>query len=257
MSITVKGMRFHPTGQLTSIPFHSFMRSRRKHKIPVVVQLLSPVWLFVNPWTAVCQASLSFTIYQSLLKLLSIESVMPSNCLILCHPFLLLPSIFSNIRAFSNELALCIRWPKFWSFSISPSSEYTGFISLRLTGLISLLYKELSGVFTSTTIQNHQSSLLSLLYGQTLTPIHVYWKTIALTIQTFVSKVMSLLCKTLSRFVIAFLPRSKYLLISRLQSTSTVNFSLENKIFVSIVPMYMSWRYGTGWHDLWFFSVEF
>ena len=156
MSITVKGMRFHPTGQLTSIPFHSFMRSRRKHKIPVVVQLLSPVWLFVNPWTAVCQASLSFTIYQSLLKLLSIESVMPSNCLILCHPFLLLPSIFSNIRAFSNELALCIRWPKFWSFSISPSSEYTGFISLRLTGLIFLLSKGLSGFFSSTTVQRHQ-----------------------------------------------------------------------------------------------------
>ena len=143
MSITVKGMRFYPTGQLTSIPFHSFMGSRRKHKIPVVVQLLSPVWLFVNPRTAACQASLSFTISQSLFKLLSIESVMPSNCLILCHPLLLLPSIFSNIRAFSNELALCIRWPKFWSFSISPSSEYTGFIFLRLTGLISLLYKEL------------------------------------------------------------------------------------------------------------------
>ena len=142
MSITVKSVRFHPTGQLTSMPFHSFMGSRRKHKIPVVVQLLSPVWLFVNPWTAACKVSLSFTISQSLLKLLSIESVMPSNCHILCHP-LLLPSIFSSIRAFSNELALCIRWPKFWSFSISPSSEYTGFISLRLTGLISLLYKEL------------------------------------------------------------------------------------------------------------------
>ena len=115
MSITVKGTRFYPTGQLTSIPFHSFMGSRRKHKIPVVVQLLSPVWLFVNPRTAACQASLSFTISQSLFKLLSIESVMPSNCLILCHPLLLLPSIFSNIRAFSNELALCIRWPKYWS----------------------------------------------------------------------------------------------------------------------------------------------
>ena len=92
--------------------------------LPVVVQPLSRVRLFVTPWTATHQASLSFTISQSLLKLMSIESVMPSNHLILCRAFLLLPSIFPSIRVFSSESALCIRWPKYWSFSVSPSNDY-------------------------------------------------------------------------------------------------------------------------------------
>ena len=98
----------------------------------IVVQLLSGVWLFVTPWTAACHASLSFTVFQSLLKLTSIESVMPSNHLILCHPLLLLPSIFPSIRVFSKESALQIRWPKYGSFtfSISPSNEYSGLTSL-------------------------------------------------------------------------------------------------------------------------------
>ena len=98
------------------------------------VQLLSHVRLFATPWTAAHQASLSMVNSQSLLKLMSIESVMPSNHLILCHPLLLLPSIFPNIRVFSNESALCIRWPKSWSFSfsISPSNEYSGLISFRI-----------------------------------------------------------------------------------------------------------------------------
>ena len=95
------------------------------------VQSLSHVPLFVTPWTAACQASLSFTISQTLLKLMSIESVMPSNHLILCHP-LLLPSVLPSIRAFPNESALCIRWPKYCSFSISPSNEYSGLISSRI-----------------------------------------------------------------------------------------------------------------------------
>ena len=96
----------------------------------IVVQSLSRVWLFVTPWTAACKASLSFTVSQNLLKLLSIELVTPSNRLILCHPLLLLPSIFPSIREFSSQLALCIRWPKNWSFSFSfsPSSEYSVFI---------------------------------------------------------------------------------------------------------------------------------
>ena len=94
----------------------------------VVVQLLSHVWLFATPLTAAHQASLSFTISQSLLKLMFIESVMPSNHLTLCHPLLLLPSIFPSIRVFSNGSVLCIRWPKYWSFSISPSNEYLGLI---------------------------------------------------------------------------------------------------------------------------------
>ena len=132
-----------------------------------VVQLLSCVRLFATPWTAALQASLSFTISQSSLRLMSIESVMPSNHLVLCHP-LLLPSIFPSIRVFSNESALCIRWPKYWSFSfsINPSNEYSGFLSFRtdwldllavqgilflleLTGLTYLQSKGLSRVFSN------------------------------------------------------------------------------------------------------------
>ena len=100
----------------------------------VVVQSLNHVWLFATSWIAACQASLSFTISWSLLKFMSIESVMPSNHLILCHPLLLLPSIFLRIRVFSNELSFPIRWPKYWSFSfsISPSNEYSGLISFLI-----------------------------------------------------------------------------------------------------------------------------
>ena len=124
----------------------------------VVVHSLSRVWLFATPWTSACQASLSFTISQSLLKLMSIESVMPSNHLILCCPLLLLPSIFPSISVFSSELGLCIRWPKYWSFSFSlilPMNIQDWF-PLGLTGLISLQSKGLSRVFSSTTAQKHQ-----------------------------------------------------------------------------------------------------
>ena len=105
-----------------------------EQEVAVVAQSLSCVQLFATPWTAVRQASLSFIISRSLLKLMSIESVMPSNHLILCHSLLFLLSIFLNIRVFSNKLALCIRWPKYWSFSfsISPSNEHSGFISFRM-----------------------------------------------------------------------------------------------------------------------------
>ena len=123
-------------------------------EVLTVVHLLSCVWLFVTPWTAACQASLSFTISQSLLKLMSIESMVASNHLILCHP-LLLPSILPSIRVFSSESALRIRWYWSFSFSVSPSNEYSGLISLGLTVLISLLSKGLSRVF-STTIRKHQ-----------------------------------------------------------------------------------------------------
>ena len=126
----------------------------KKYFIVVVVQLLTWVQLFVTAWTA-HQASLSFTISWSLLKLMSTESVMPSNHLILCHSLLLLPSVFPSIRVFSSESALYIRWPKYWSFSISPSSEYSGLISFRMTGLISLLSKGLSRVYFSTTVRRH------------------------------------------------------------------------------------------------------
>ena len=125
---------------------------------PLVVQSLSHVWLFATPWTAARQTSLSSAISQSLLKFMSIESVMLYNHFILCYPLLLLPSIFPNIRVFSNKLALCMRWPKYWSFSfiISPSNEYQGWFPLGLTGWISLLSKGLSRVFSSITIQKHQ-----------------------------------------------------------------------------------------------------
>ena len=117
------------------------------------VQLLSCVQPFVTPWTAACQASLSITNSQSLLKFMSIESVMPSNHLILCHPLLLLPAVFLSIRVFSNESVLHIRWPKFWSFSFSigPFNEYSGLISFRMDWS-----KGLSRVFSNTTVQKHQ-----------------------------------------------------------------------------------------------------
>ena len=129
----------------------------RCQQLSVSVQLLSRVWLFANPWTAARQASLSITNSWSLPKLLSIESVMPSSHLILCCPFLLLPSIFPSIRVFSNESVLYIRWPKYWSFSlnITPSNEYSGLISFRMDWLDLLAVQ---GTLKSpyTTVQKHQ-----------------------------------------------------------------------------------------------------
>ena len=150
----------------------------------VVVQLLSCVQLFVTPWTAACQASLSFTISQSLLKLMSIELVMPSNHLILCLPLLLLSSIFPRIRVFSNESALRIRWPKYWSisFSISPSIEYSGLISFTIDwfGLLAI-----QGILKS--LLQHHNSKASILQCsaffivQLSHPYMTTGKTIALT----------------------------------------------------------------------------
>ena len=122
------------------------------------VQSFSHVRLFATPWTAACQASLYITNSQSLLKLMSIESVMPSNHLILSHPLLLPLSVFSSNRVFSNESAIQIRWPKYWSFSfnISPSNEHSGLISFRMDGWISLQSKGYSGVFSNTTVKKHQ-----------------------------------------------------------------------------------------------------
>ena len=157
-----------------------------------------------------------FTISLSLLKLMSIKSVMPYNYLILC-PLLLLPSIFPSIWVFSNELALRIKWPKCWSFSfsITPSNEYSGLISFRIDWLDLLAVQgTLKNLLQHHSSKQFNSSLLSLFYCSALTSICDYWKTIALTIQTFVRKVMSLLFNMLSRLVIAFLPRSKRLLIS-------------------------------------------
>ena len=159
----------------------------------VIIQSLIPVQLFVIPWAAAHQASLSFTISLSVFKLMSIELMMPSNHLIICHTHLLLPSTFSSIRAFSNESALCIRWPKYWSFSISPPVNIQGWFPLGLPGLISLQSKELLGVFSPPTPQfkSIKFSVLSLLCGPALN-IRT-WLMITLTRWTFISKVMSLL----------------------------------------------------------------
>ena len=139
------------------------------------VQSLSHVWLFATPQTEALQASLSITNTQSLLKLMFIKSVIPSNQLILCHPLLLLPSIFPSIRVFSNESVLCIRWPKYWSFSfsISPSNEYSGLISFRMDWLDLLTVQGTLKSF----LQHHSSkvSALSFLYTPTLTSIHKVW----------------------------------------------------------------------------------
>ena len=122
------------------------------------VQSLSRVLLFAIPWTAECQVSLPITNSQSVLQLMSIESAMPSNHPILCHAFPQLPSVSPSIRVFSNESVLPSRWPKYWSvnFSISPSNEHSGLISLQLTGLFSLQSKGLSRAFSNTTLQKHQ-----------------------------------------------------------------------------------------------------
>ena len=178
----------------------------------------------VTPWTAARQASLSIANSWSLLKLMSIESVMPSNHLIYCCPLLLPPSILLSIRVFFSESVLRIRWPKYWSFSfsISPSNEYSGLISFRMDWLDLLAVQE-----TLKSLLQHHSSKASILQHsaffivQLSTSIHDYWKK-QLTRQTFVGKVISLLFYILSRLVIAFLPRSKCLLISWLQSPSAV-----------------------------------
>ena len=188
----------------------------------VVVQLLSRVQLFATPWNAACQASFSFTISKSLLKLMSIESVMPSNHLILCCPLLLPPLIFPSIRVFSNELVLCIRWSKYcsFSFSISPSNDHLGLISFRMDWLDLLAVQG-----TLKSLLQHHSTKASILQHsvffivQLSHPYMTTGKTIALTILTFVSKVISLVFNTLSRLVIGFLPKSTHPLISWLQST--------------------------------------
>ena len=163
-------------------------------------------------WPAARQASLSITDSRSLLKLVSIESVMPSNHLILCHPLLLLPSVFPSVRVLSNESGLHIRWPKYWSFSfgISPSKEYSGLISFRIDWFDLLAVQE-----TLKSLFKHHSSKASILWRSAFFVVQLSHlcmttgKTIALTLRTFVSKVMSVLFNTLSRLVKAFLPRSK------------------------------------------------
>ena len=206
----------------------------------VVFQFLSRVQLFAIPLTAAHQASLSFTISQTLLKLTSIELVMPSSHLIFCHLFLLLPSIFPSIRVFSNESGLHIRWSEYQSFGFSLSlfNEYSGLISFRMDWLD---LPAAQGTLKSL-LQHHNSKVsniqhLAFFMIQLSHPYMTTGKSIALTVWTFVSKVMSLLFNTLNRFVIAFLPRSKRLLISWLQSPFAVILEPPkiNSVTVSIV----------------------
>ena len=174
------------------------------------VQSPSLVWLFTTPWTAAHQASLSRTISWNLPRFMFIASVMPSSHLILWHR-LLLPSIFPSIRDFSNEASVYIRWPKYWNFSISPLSEYLGFISLK-TDWFDLF--AVPGTFRS--LFQHHSSKTSILWCSAFFIIQLsqLYMPIALVIWTFPGIVMSLLFNTLPAFVITFLPRSNCLLIS-------------------------------------------
>ena len=145
------------------------------HRQFSTIQSLSHVRLFAIPWTAACQASLSITNSWSLLKLMSIESLMPINHLILCCPLLLLPSIFPSIRVFSTESALYIRWPKYWSFScrVSPSNKNSGLISFRVDWFDFLAVQDSS---PAPQFKSISSSVFSFLYGQILTSLHDYWK---------------------------------------------------------------------------------
>ena len=215
-----------------------------------------------TPQTAARQASLSISNSQSPLKLMSIKSVMPSNHLILCRPLLLLPSVFPSIRVFSNESALHIRWPKYWSFSfsISLSNEHSGLISFRMHWLGLLAVQG-----TLKNLVQHHSLKESILWCSAFFIVHLTYpymttgKTIALTRWNFVGKVMSLLFNMLSRLVTTFLPRSKRLFISWLQSLSAVILEPpKNKIchYFHRFFIYLPWSDGTRCHDLSFLNVE-
>ena len=211
---------FNPQHHLSSTPGEVLPMS-----VSQSVQSLSRIWHFVFPLTAVCQASLSITNSWNLPKLMSIELVMPSNHLIFCYPLLFLPSIFPSIRVLSNESALLIRWPRYWSFSfnISPFNEHPELISSRMDWLDLFAVQ---GILKS--LFQHHGSKASILWHsafftvQLSHPCMTTGRTIALTTQTFVEKVMSLLFNMLSRLVITFLSRSKRLLVSWLQSPSAI-----------------------------------
>ena len=214
--------------------------------------------ILCDPMDCSMSGFLSITNSQSLLKLMSIESLKPSNHLILCHPLLLPPSIFPRIRVFSNESVLPIRWPKYWSFSfsISHSSEYSGLISLRMDLLDFLAVQG-----TLKSLLQHHSSKASILLHSAFFLVqlsHLYittGKTIVLTRRTFVGKVRSLLFNMLSRLVITFLPRSKHLLISWLQSPSAVILEPPKIKYLTVSIVSPSDR--PRCHDLSFLNISF
>ena len=196
------------------------------------VQLLSRIQLFAIPWTAACQASLSFTSSRNSLKLMSIESVMPSNNLVPCHPLLLLPSIFPRIRVFSNELALHIRWPEYWSFSfsISLSNEYLGLISFRIDW-----FDLLAAQGTLKSLLQHQHWKASIFQHSAnsrvqLTSVHDYCKSHSFDYAGFLSAKWCLCFLIWSKFVIALLPRSKHFLIHGCSHVHNDFGAQENKI---------------------------
>ena len=209
LSLFVVNYNFYILWPLASLVFSSVQFSS--------VQLLSHVQLFATPWIKARQASLSITNSWSSLRLMPIESVMPSSHLILGHPLLFLPPIPPSIKVFSNESTLLMRWPKYWSFSFSiiPSKEIPGLISFRMDRLDLLAVQG-----TLKSLLQHHSSKASIVQCSAFFTVqlsHPYMttgKTVALTRQTLVGKVMSLLLNMLSRLVITFLPRSKCLLIS-------------------------------------------
>ena len=212
-------------------------------------------------WTAACHTSLSITNSRSSLRLMSMESLRPSDHLILCCLLLLPPLIFPSIRIFSKESVLHIRWPKYWSFSFSicPSNDYSGLISFRMDWLDFLAVQ---GILKSL-LQHHNSKASIIRHSAFfIVPLsHPYMttgKTIALTRWTFVGKVMSLLFNMLSRLVIIFIPRSKRLLISWLHSPSAVILEPKKINCFHCFPIYFPWSDGTGgYYDLGFLNVDF
>ena len=201
--------------------FLIFIKSSRtciSPKLMINLLLFSHIQLFANPWTAACQASLSFTISWSLLRFMSNELVMVSNHLILWHPLLFLPSVFLSVRVFSSESDVHIRCQSMEASASVLLMKIQGWFSLRMTGLI-LVSKELSRVFYSTTVWKYQFfGAQPSLWSSSHNPYMTTGKTIALTKQSFVGQMMALLFYMLSRFVIAFLPRIKCLLLLWLQS---------------------------------------
>ena len=226
------------------------------------VQSLSFLWLFATTWTAVRKAFLSFINSWSLPKLVSIESVMPSNHIIHCCPLILLISIFPSIRVFTISQFFASGGQ---SIGASASTSVLAmniqdWSPLEWTGWISLQSKGLSRVFSNTTVKNINSSVFSFLYSPSLTSIMTTVKTTGLTRWTFIGKIMSLLFNMLSMLVITFLPRSKHLLISWLQSPSAVIFEPQKIKFFTVsifFPSICPWSDGTRCHVLTFLNVEF
>ena len=207
---------YHPRVQEQKKRLHGVLRRTLPFPFVVAVQSLSHVWPFPTPGTVACQAPLSAAISWSWLRFMSVELMMLSNHLILCHPLLLLPSVFPSIRVFSSESALCISWPKYWNFSLSlsPFSEYSGLISFRIDWLALLAVQEtLKSLLQYHDLKASAIWHLAFFIVQLSHPYMTTGKTIPLTLGTFVGKVMSLIFNTLSRFGIAFLPRSKPILL--------------------------------------------